>query len=39
MSGLTDQYSARLADIFCENLRRHRAGKPLLHIVDTARGY
>ena len=39
MSGLTDQYSARLTEIFTENLRRYRAGEPLLHIVDPERGY
>lgn len=39
MSGLTDQYSGRLADIFTENLRRYRAGKPLQHVVDVSRGY
>jgi phosphoglycerate dehydrogenase-like enzyme len=39
MSGLTDQYSARLTAIFTENLRRYRAGKPLLHIVDPEKGY
>ena len=39
MSGLTDRYSSRLADIFCENIHRYRAGKPLLHVVDVTRGY
>lgn len=39
MSGLTDQYSARLTEVFVENLRRYRAGEPLLHIVDPAKGY
>lgn len=39
MSGLTDQYSARLAEVFSDNLRRYRAGEPLLHIVDPALGY
>jgi phosphoglycerate dehydrogenase-like enzyme len=39
MSGLTDQYSTRLTEIFAENLRRYRAGKPLLHVVDVTRGY
>jgi phosphoglycerate dehydrogenase-like enzyme len=39
MSGLTDQYSARLTEVFTENLRRYRAGEPLLHIVDPALGY
>ncbi|HEY7357434.1 MAG TPA: D-2-hydroxyacid dehydrogenase [Ktedonobacterales bacterium] len=39
MSGLTDQYSARLTEIFAENLRRYRAGKPLLHVVDPTLGY
>ncbi|HEU5366890.1 MAG TPA: D-2-hydroxyacid dehydrogenase [Ktedonobacterales bacterium] len=39
MSGLTDQYSARLTEIFAENLHRYRAGQPLLHIVDPTLGY
>lgn len=39
MSGLTDQYSARLAEVFSDNLRRYRAGEPLLHVVDPALGY
>ncbi len=39
MSGLTDQYSARLTEIFADNLRRYRAGEPLLHVVDPALGY
>jgi len=39
MSGLSDHYSARLTEVFADNLRRYRAGKPLLHIVDPAKGY
>src|SRR5664280_1562441 len=29
----------RTLDVFCENLRRYRAGEPLLHVVDPALGY
>ena len=29
----------RTMDVFCENLRRYRAGEPLLHVVDAAQGY
>jgi phosphoglycerate dehydrogenase-like enzyme len=39
MSGLTDQYSTRLTEVFTENLRRYRAGEPLLHVVDPEKGY
>jgi phosphoglycerate dehydrogenase-like enzyme len=30
---------SRTLDVFCENLRRYRAGEPLLHVVDAALGY
>ena len=26
-------------DVFCENLRRFRAGAPLINVADLARGY
>ncbi len=39
MSGLSDQYSARLTEIFADNLRRYRAGEPLRHVVDPTLGY
>lgn len=39
MSGLTDQYSMRLTEVFTENLHRYRAGEPLLNVVDPAKGY
>lgn len=29
----------RLMDFFCENLRRHLAGQPLMNVVDKKRGY
>jgi phosphoglycerate dehydrogenase-like enzyme len=29
----------RTLDVFCENLRRYRAGEPLRHIVDQTAGY
>jgi glyoxylate/hydroxypyruvate reductase len=31
--------NARLADLFCENLRRYLAAKPLLNVFDAARRY
>jgi glyoxylate/hydroxypyruvate reductase len=34
-SGSTsDRENARLTDLFCENLRRFLAGKPLLNVLD-----
>ncbi|HEU5100983.1 MAG TPA: NAD(P)-dependent oxidoreductase, partial [Roseiflexaceae bacterium] len=35
-SGSTsDRENDRLTDLFCENLRRFLAGKPLLNVLDT----
>jgi phosphoglycerate dehydrogenase-like enzyme len=39
ISGATNRYSERFTDLFLENVRRWRAGEPLLHRVDPARGY
>ena len=39
LAGSTDAYSRRFTDLFLENLRRYRAGDPLLNVVDPARGY
>lgn len=39
VSGATDRYSARLTDLFLDNLNRYRTGQPLLNLVDPARGY
>lgn len=39
LSGATIHYSARLTDLFLDNLARYRAGQPLLNRVDPARGY
>ena len=33
-SGSTPHYNDRLVDIFIENLRRYRAGKPMINVVD-----
>jgi phosphoglycerate dehydrogenase-like enzyme len=30
----SDRENARLTDLFCENLRRHLAGRPLLNVLD-----
>ena len=38
-AGSSPRSHARLMDLFCENLRRHVAGKPLLNVVDKAEGY
>jgi len=38
-AGSSPRSHARLMDLFCENLRRHVAGKPLLNVVDKAAGY
>jgi phosphoglycerate dehydrogenase-like enzyme len=32
-------WQARVAELFCDNLERRRAGEPLLNRVDPARGY
>jgi len=39
VSGVTPRFFDRVGGVFCENLRRHMAGEPLLHVVDVARGY
>jgi phosphoglycerate dehydrogenase-like enzyme len=39
ISGATEFYEARLADIFADNLRRYRAGQPLRNLYDPTRGY
>lgn len=39
ISGATEFYEARLADIFVDNLRRYRAGQPLHNLYDARRGY
>ncbi len=39
ISGASVHYDARLAALFAENLRRYRAGEPLLNLYDAARGY
>ena len=39
-SGSTsDRENARITDLFCENLARWRAGRPLLNVLDVARLY
>ena len=39
ISGASVYYDSRLAALFAENLRRYRAGEPLLNLYDAARGY
>ncbi|HVU68841.1 MAG TPA: D-2-hydroxyacid dehydrogenase [Ktedonobacteraceae bacterium] len=39
IAGVSVHYEKRLADVFADNLRRYRAGEPLLHRFDPARGY
>jgi phosphoglycerate dehydrogenase-like enzyme len=39
ISGATEFYESRLADIFADNLRRYRAGQPLRNQYDPQRGY
>lgn len=39
ISWSSPQIRDRALDIFLENLRRYRAGEPLLNVVDKARGY
>lgn len=39
ISGVSIHYGKRLADLFADNLRRYRAGEPLLNLFDPSRGY
>jgi phosphoglycerate dehydrogenase-like enzyme len=39
ISGLGGGEDASFMQLFCENLRRHIAGEPLLNLVDRVRGY
>ncbi len=39
VAGTSDQYLARAADLFAENLRRYVANEPLLNRYDPKRGY
>lgn len=39
ISGGSDYYNVRLADLFAENLQRYRAGQPLRNQYDAAKGY
>jgi phosphoglycerate dehydrogenase-like enzyme len=39
MSGITRNFPARMAQLFCENLRRYLADEPLLNVVDKRKGY
>jgi phosphoglycerate dehydrogenase-like enzyme len=38
-AGRTPQYTARAMEIFLDNLRRYRDGRPLRNVVDKALGY
>ena len=38
MSGITRNFPPRLADVFCENLRRYLSEEPLLNVVDKRKG-
>ena len=39
ISGESEHYERRLADLFADNLRRYRSGQPLRNQYDPARGY
>ena len=39
IAGASDNYDKRLTALFAENLRRYRAGEPLLNQYDPERGY
>ncbi len=39
ISGASEHYNERLADLFAENLRHYRAGQPLLNRYDPQKGY
>lgn len=38
-AGLSSRRMHRLAEFFCQNLRRYRSQEPLLNLVDQTRGY
>jgi phosphoglycerate dehydrogenase-like enzyme len=39
IAGVSVHYEKRLAEVFADNLRRYRAGEPLVNRFDPARGY
>ena len=39
MSGISANYSGRMTALFCDNLGRYLAGRPLLNLVDKQKGY
>lgn len=39
VSGLSPRYWERATDLFCENIRRYKAGDELLNVVDKKLGY
>jgi phosphoglycerate dehydrogenase-like enzyme len=39
VSGFLPSYDDKCAELFAENLRRYLVGRPLLNLVDRARGY
>ena len=39
ISGASDYYNVRLADLFAENLQRYRAGQPLRNQYDPEKSY
>jgi phosphoglycerate dehydrogenase-like enzyme len=39
VAGFTPRYDERAVALFAENLRRYVEGKPLLNLVDKAKGY
>lgn len=39
VAGLSSDRSRRLAEFFCENLRRYKSGEPLKNLVDQSLGY
>ncbi|MCR4426748.1 MAG: D-2-hydroxyacid dehydrogenase [Firmicutes bacterium] len=39
VAGLFSEFTARMADLFVENLRRFLAGEPMYNVVDPERGY
>ncbi|WIG58679.1 MAG: D-3-phosphoglycerate dehydrogenase [Ktedonobacterales bacterium] len=39
ISGASDHYSRRFTDLYLDNIRRYRAGEPLVNVVNAQRGY
>jgi D-2-hydroxyacid dehydrogenase (NADP+) len=39
VAGMTPRYWERATELFCENLRRYKAGRKMISVVDKKAGY